>query len=481
MQTLFLAARSQPATLVQFMHEFPKGGDIHHHLVGAPSPQMLLEVGVQRSFCLHPETLAATAEPCVAPALPFADVQNDALVRDRLASEWSMRDFGVGDDAAPPHFFGIFPKIWSLVDDRGLLLARLKQQAARENVLYLETQLQTPVSVDALRAIAMALPPTDDVTVLRSALMMRAEFDGLIKESLDTLEQYDATANAVLGCDSATPMAGCSVVHRYQFYALRILPTPMVLADMVLAFEVASRSDQVVGVNVVGFEGDATALGQYRVHMRALAALGALYPTVPMSLHAGEITPREADQDALQTHVPDALYIAGAKRIGHGNAIAQSASRETLLEDLAFTGTTVELSLTSNALLLGKIGENHHLPLLFKAGVPITLNTDDAGIFVTTLTREYVVAASQYAWLTYEDFKNLSRQSLIAAFIQGDSLWRKDRPGQRVPACTDLKSTRCGRFAAASPRAALQIELEKRFVYFEQRWRERELVAAARL
>ncbi|MFK8015728.1 MAG: hypothetical protein AB8G17_09845 [Gammaproteobacteria bacterium] len=463
-------ARSDPARLQAFMREFPKGGDIHHHLIGAPTPQMLIEIGAERRFCLQRKTLEAIPGPCMHGSLSFERVLTDPDLRGALEAKWSMRGFGAGDARAPDHFFGIFPQIWSVVDDRGLLLARLKQDAAAENLGYLETQLQTPAPTEALRALAMGLPPTDDVMALRAALSARTEFEPLVRQAIATIDAYDATSAEALGCATTTPKAGCRVAHRYQYYALRILPTPMVLADMILAFEVAHRAPQVVGVNVVGFEGDANALRHYGIHMRALAALGQLFPEVPISLHAGEITAREADEEALKTHVPDALYVAGAKRIGHGNSIAQSANRDALLEDLAFTATTVEVSLTSNELLLGRVGDEHHLPLLLDAGVPVTLNTDDAGIFVTTLSREYALAATRYPSLTYADFQSLSRQALIAAFIEGSGIWDEGNRGQRVAACRDFGAASCRSLIASSPRAALQVDLEQRFKTFEQRW-----------
>jgi adenosine deaminase len=258
-------------------------------------------------------------------------------------------------------------------------------------------------------------------------------------------------------------------VHRYQIYALRILPTPMVLSDMILAYELARRSEEVVGVNVVGFEGDANALAHYAVHMRALGALGGLYPGVQLALHAGEITAREADEDALQGHVPDAFYVAGARRIGHGNAIAQSRSRDTLLEDFHFAATAVEVSLTSNELLLGLAGDEHHIKLVWDAGVPVTLNTDDAGIFGTDLSREYALAAARYPWLRYADFKKLSRQSLESAFIEGHSLWRAGVPGQSVAACARIDSPSCAAYTRPSPKASLQRALEQRLLAFERR------------
>ncbi len=467
---IFESVRADAGRLAGFMRAFPKGGDIHHHLVGAPTPEQFLALASEQGYCLDPSSLEASAGPCSAPRISFAQVANDSELVGRLHELWSMQQFSAGDDEAPAHFFGVFPKIWPIVSDRGAVLATLKQQAVRENVLYLETQLQAPPPTDALRAAAMELGPTDgDVLALREALTANGALEKNVEAAAALLRQYDRTAERRLGCD--TPIqrsAACDVVHRYQVYALRILPNPMVLADMILAFELAHRMPEVVGVNVVGFEGDANSLANYKLHMRALGDLRRAYPNVRLALHAGEITAREANQVALETHVPDAVYVAGANRVGHGNAIATSASRDKLLEDLSFSGTAVELSLTSNALLLGLTGDRHHLKLLWDAGVPVTLNTDDAGIFGTDLSREYALAATRYAWLDYADFKMLSRQSLEVSFLPGASLWRERQIGTPVAVCRQLASDACEEYLGSSAKARLQARLEQRFVAFER-------------
>jgi len=61
------------------------------------------------------------------------------------------------------------------------------------------------------------------------------------------------------------------------------------------------------------------------------------------------------------------------------------------LEHLAIQGIPLEVSLTSNLRL--KIYPSyaaHPLKALYAAGVPVTLNSDDPGLFNTTLVDEYV-------------------------------------------------------------------------------------------
>jgi adenosine deaminase len=219
----------------------------------------------------------------------------------------------------------------------------------------------------------------------------------------------------------------------------------------------------------VGYEGDATALADYSAHMLAIRELSGVFPQVPVVPHAGELTAREADDDALREHVPAAVYVAGARRVGHGVAIRESADRAGLLRDMAAQGRTVEMCLTSNELLLGVAGEEHPLRLIWDAGVPVVLATDDAGIFRTDLTREFTLAATRYPWLGYADFLTLARRSIDVSFLPGAGLWQDRAMTRRVTGCAALDDPACSAFLGRNPRAAVAAELERRITRFEAR------------
>jgi aminodeoxyfutalosine deaminase len=99
--------------------------------------------------------------------------------------------------------------------------------------------------------------------------------------------------------------------------------------------------------------------------------------------HAGETTGPDT--------VRDALDLLGAERIGHGITAAQDPE---LLRRLTDEGVALEVCPTSNlrTKAIPSLAE-HPLPLLLEAGVPVTLGSDDPGMFDTTLVTEYAVAA----------------------------------------------------------------------------------------
>jgi aminodeoxyfutalosine deaminase len=96
--------------------------------------------------------------------------------------------------------------------------------------------------------------------------------------------------------------------------------------------------------------------------------------------HAGEVDGPESVWSALRD--------LRADRIGHG---IQSVRDPALLEHLAAEGVVLEVCPTSN-LCTGAVRaiEEHPLPALLAAGVPVSLATDNPGIFGVDLNGEYL-------------------------------------------------------------------------------------------
>lgn len=102
---------------------------------------------------------------------------------------------------------------------------------------------------------------------------------------------------------------------------------------------------------------------------------------------------------AGETMGPPSVWAAleiGAERIGHGIRAIEDAA---LVEHLRERGIPLEVCITSNV-MTGAVTslEAHPVRKLYDAGVPITLNTDDPGMFATTLCGEYELAARQFGF-----------------------------------------------------------------------------------
>jgi adenosine deaminase len=211
----------------------------------------------------------------------------------------------------------------------------------------------------------------------------------------------------------------------------------------------------------------------YALQMRMIAFLHPLYPRVHISLHAGEIAPGLVPYEGLCCHIRLAIEQAAAERIGHGVDIMYEDRPHELLKEMAAKHVMVEISLSSNDLILGVSGKEHPFPLYRQFGVPVSLNTDDEGVSRIDLTHEYVRAVQTYD-LHYMDLKQMARTGLEHTFLAGDSVWEaRDKFTATVPACsrdaigTEKPSASCAAFLKSSEKAQQQWALERRFREWE--------------
>jgi adenosine deaminase len=228
-----------------------------------------------------------------------------------------------------------------------------------------------------------------------------------------------------------------------------------------------------VGINLVMPEDGYTAMSDYALHMRMVRFLHELYPKIHLSLHAGEIVPGFVPYEGLCCHIRLAVEQARAERIGHGVDIIYENNPHALLKQMAANHVMVEISLTSNDVILGVSGKDHPFLLYRMFGVPVALSSDDEGVSRIDLTHEYVRAVQTYD-LHYADLKRMVRTSLEHSFLPGASLWNApDAFNRVVSACSndslgaEKRSSDCAAFLKSSERAQQQWELERRFGVFE--------------
>jgi adenosine deaminase len=106
-----------------------------------------------------------------------------------------------------------------------------------------------------------------------------------------------------------------------------------------------------------------------------------------LTAHAGETVGPESIRAALEI---------GAERIGHG---IRAVDDPDLMRRLREEQIPLEVCITSNV-KTGAVASlaAHPVRRLFDAGVPITLNTDDPGVFETDLAREFALARDVFGF-----------------------------------------------------------------------------------
>ncbi len=259
-----------------------------------------------------------------------------------------------------PHFLAVYRQVARLVRssaDVGTLIDGLAAELAARQVRYAEVQL-TPQSQ---RAAGIGFEP-----------LAQALADGRAAAR----QRHGVELGWIVNCDAA-----------------------LGATRETLGFAVRYRAAGIVGFGLAGPE-DAVHRADFAPVFRAARDAG-----LHSAPHAGEtVGPAE---------VWAAVRELGAERVGHGIA---AAADPALLAHLAEGGITLEVCPTSNV-CTGAVASlrEHPLPVLLAAGVPVTLGTDDPGMFHASLNREYLLCHDLFGLGTAE-LAEISRTGARAAF-----------------------------------------------------------------
>lgn len=163
----------------------------------------------------------------------------------------------------------------------------------------------------------------------------------------------------------------------------------------------ALQSSAIVAIGIGGDEGAGPARWFAAAYERA-RRMG-LHTTV----HAGETCGPESIREALATLKPE--------RIGHGLRAVEDAA---LIAELAAATIALDVCPTSNV----KTGclpdlAAHPLPLYYNSRIPLSLSSDDPGIFGSDLLDEYVIIHDVHG-LKWQDLIRLADNSFLFSFLQ---------------------------------------------------------------
>ena len=467
----FEANRGRPPMLRMFLQRMPKGGDIHTHLVGAVYAETYIAWSADAGLCASTTTGAIVQ--CAATSSetrPVAEALRDPVFYSLIVDGLSTRNLAGRPQSGHNQFFNAFSRFRLANRDRSAdMVAELAARAADQHVLYLEIMLT--FGGDALWALAGKVPfaPTDFAASRQR--LLEAGLADTVQVGRAEVDAVERQVDAILGCAREPASPPCRVRRRYLQQVNRTADPNVVFAQLVNGFELARHDPRVVGLNMVAPEDFLVARRDYSLHMRMVGWLTELHGTVKTALHAGELTLGLVPPADLRFHIREAVEVAKARRIGHGVGIAYERDALQLLAEMKRRDVLVEICLTSNDVILGVRGSRHPFPAYLRAGVPVTLATDDEGVSRIDLTHEYVRAAETYG-LGYRQLKQLSRNSLTYSFLAGDSLWRSSSEARPVAACAGGRPDRapsptCQSFLETSEKARLQWQLEGDFHAFE--------------
>ena len=127
-------------------------------------------------------------------------------------------------------------------------------------------------------------------------------------------------------------------------------------------------------------------------------------------MHAGESSGPEG--------VRDAIDLLMAERIDHG---VRAVEDPALVRELVDRGISLDIAPGSNV-TLGVYPDlaGHPIDLLRRAGVAVSVNTDDPAYLRTDLVREYLETSAAFGW-SEDVLRDLARTSIEASFADPDT------------------------------------------------------------
>ncbi len=246
------------------------------------------------------------------------------------------------------------------------------EDAARDNVKYLELRF-TPVALSRAERF-----PLHDV------------IDWVITSAQDTAEEFGITVRLIAS------------VNRHESHEL---------AEQVAWLAAEQKDRGLIALDLAGNEAEFKSEPFYGVFKEARQA------GLHMTIHAGEWGPA--------ANVEEAIEKLGAERVGHGVRVLEDENVVALAKE---RNTAFEVCVTSNY-QTGVVPalEAHPLGAMLKAGLNVTINTDDPSISRITLSQEYhivcddlglsmvtlnerILAAAQAAFLSDDERDKLVKQ-----------------------------------------------------------------------
>jgi adenosine deaminase len=160
------------------------------------------------------------------------------------------------------------------------------------------------------------------------------------------------------------------------------------------------HQNQFIGLDLAGNE------GHFPCRLFESSFKKAIQRQANITIHAGEASGPDSIWEAIE--------LLGAKRIGHGVASIQDPK---LVNYLIEKQICLEMCPTSNYLTRAVPSlSDHPLPQLLRAGVPVSINTDDPGIFGVTLEDEFQICRKEMG-MTSEELSFCQEHARKASFL----------------------------------------------------------------
>ncbi len=206
------SVRKQPPLLLAFLHELPKGGDLHNHLDGAIYAEDLIDFAASGGLCVDRTSSRLIAPPCDPScesytAKPAARCSyGDHVLYNQMVDAWSMRNWKPGDESGHDHFFAAFDK-FGLASHTHVAeaIAAATNRAGMDHLQYVE--FMHTADGGAAAQLAGKVEWNQDFAKMRDALLAAGMKD-VAAETGKRLAADDSRAKQILKCGTPGGRAG---------------------------------------------------------------------------------------------------------------------------------------------------------------------------------------------------------------------------------------------------------------------------------
>jgi adenosine deaminase len=211
-----------------------------------------------------------------------------------------------------------------------------------------------------------------------------------------------------LGETVEAPLRGLERAQRDHGIVSRLIVCALRNLSPGISLELARLAVAYKGQGVVGFD----LAGGERGHPAAVHA-----PAFAFAQEHGLACTCHAGEGAGADSVREAVYVCGAHRIGHATRLIEDPALTEVVNERRIA---LEICLTSNVQTrTAQSYEVHPFRRYFDAGINVVLNTDNRLMSGTTLTDEYVRAAT-YLDFTFEELARVALNGFESAFVSDD-------------------------------------------------------------
>jgi adenosine deaminase len=469
----FDSIKSNKAELVAFLGAMPKGGDLHVHTSGEIYSEDSLQEAVRLNLFYNPDT-GLFQKTATDKTIPAKQLPEHATAMNRFWADASMRGFHVGGGPAHDHFFatfGIFGTAWNGSGPTDMLIPVLRR-AEFEHLLYLE--LMMGVTPSAAWSGMMADPP--DISNFDAAFSaLKPKLAAFVAASKGNMDSMDADLKSQLGLHAPTMDVSDPVCFRYVTTINRNTDNRSFFIQTAANMALIAGDRRVVSMTILAPEDDPRSEKNFAEQMRIIDFLWRKMGHPNLNLHGGELTTEFATLDDMRDRIRTTITVGHTKRVGHAVALQWDYDPKSLMDLMRKNQIAVECCLSSNDLILNVKGKNHPIRAYLSHGVPVTLNTDDAGVNRSNITTEYAKAVEDQQ-MTYDELKAIDRNGIEYSFLPGASLYTSVekgvvRPEFRAAIESGNLTPKAKIELAASQKMRLELKFERQMRLFEARFK----------